>query len=83
MQQHTLKQSFTLEGKGLHTGLNITAKFLPADANTGIKFRRIDLPGAPEVEALASNVGATERGTVVKKGDAMVSTIEHTMAALM
>lgn len=83
MQQHTLKQSFTLEGKGLHTGLNITAKFLPADANTGIKFRRTDLTGAPEVEALASNVGATERGTVVKKGEAMVSTIEHTMAALM
>lgn len=82
MKQHTLSKSFVLEGKGLHTGLQIKAEFLPADENTGIRFCRTDLPGEPIVEALASNVAATERGTVVKKGEAVVSTIEHTLAAL-
>jgi len=83
MKQHTLKQSFTLEGKGLHTGLAIKATFLPAEIGSGIKFVRVDLENRPIIEALACNVAATERGTVVKKGEASVSTIEHTMAALM
>ncbi len=83
MLQHTIQNKFTLEGKGLHTGLQITATFLPAPAGSGINFVRTDLDGKPVVEALASNVAATERGTVVKKGEASISTIEHTMAALM
>lgn len=83
MLQHTIQNKFTLEGKGLHTGLQITATFLPAPAESGINFVRTDLDGNPVVEALASNVAATERGTVVKKGEASISTIEHTMAALM
>lgn len=83
MKQHTLKKSFTLEGKGLHTGLQISVNFLPADANSGINFVRVDLEGKPVVPALACNVAATERGTVVKCGNAQISTIEHTMAALM
>lgn len=83
MNQHTIKKPFTLEGKGLHTGMQITATFLPSSPDSGIKFVRVDLDGKPTIEALACNVAATERGTVVKKGDASVSTIEHTMAALM
>lgn len=83
MVQHTLAQAFTLNGKGLHTGLQITATFCPAAANTGIQLIRTDLPEQPVIEALASNVTATERGTVVAKGQAIVSTIEHAMAALM
>ena len=80
--QQTLKESFTLQGKGLHTGLEITATFCPAEANSGYNIQRVDLEGQPIVEAIADNVAATNRGTVVKKGDIVVSTIEHAMAAL-
>ena len=82
-KQFTINESFSLSGKGLHTGLNIEAKFLPAAENTGIVFKRIDLEGAPEIPALATYVSATERGTVLKKDNASVSTIEHIMSAFM
>lgn len=81
-KQQTLANEFTLSGKGLHTGLDITATFCPAEAGTGYKFQRVDLEGEPIVDALADNVAATNRGTVVKKGDIQISTIEHAMAAL-
>jgi UDP-3-O-[3-hydroxymyristoyl] N-acetylglucosamine deacetylase/3-hydroxyacyl-[acyl-carrier-protein] dehydratase len=83
MIQHTLAQSFTFCGKGLHTGLQIRATFLPAAEDTGIRLVRTDLDGQPEIQALATNVVATERGTVIANGNATVSTIEHAMAALM
>lgn len=82
MKQRTLQKAFTVTGKGLHTGLAIEATFNPAPENFGIKFQRIDLPDAPEIDALAENVVETQRGTVIAKGDAKVSTIEHAMAAL-
>ena len=82
MNQITLKGEFTLSGKGLHTGCDITARFLPAPSGTGYKFKRVDLEGQPEIEAVAENVVATNRGTVIAKGDAKVSTIEHAMSAL-
>lgn len=81
-KQHTLKESFTLEGKGLHTGLPIIITFNPADVNEGYKIKRVDLPEQPVIEALAENVGNTQRGTVLMKGDVAVSTVEHAMAAL-
>lgn len=82
MNQKTLNGEFTLTGKGLHTGLEITARFMPAPDNHGYKFKRVDLEGQPEIDALAENVVATNRGTVIAKGEARVSTIEHAMAAL-
>lgn len=82
MNQKTLNGEFTLTGKGLHTGLEISARFLPAPENHGYKFKRVDLEGQPEIDALAENVVATARGTVIAKGEARVSTIEHAMAAL-
>lgn len=82
MKQQTLKESFSVSGKGLHTGLNITATFLPAPENHGYKFQRIDLENQPIIDALAENVVETTRGTVIASGDARVSTIEHSMAAL-
>ncbi len=82
MKQVTLKQSFTVSGKGLHTGMTLNAEFLPAPAYHGYKIQRVDLEGEPIIDAVAENVVATTRGTVIKKGDAMVSTIEHAMAAL-
>ena len=81
-KQQTLKGSFSLYGKGLHTGLNLTVTFNPAPENHGYKIQRIDLEDQPIIEAIAENVVDTSRGTVVAKGDARVSTIEHGMAAL-
>ena len=81
-KQQTLAAPFTLSGKGLHTGLQIEATFCPAEANTGYRIQRVDLEGEPIIDAIAENVAATNRGTVVKKGDIQISTIEHAMAAL-
>ncbi|MDO5572224.1 MAG: bifunctional UDP-3-O-[3-hydroxymyristoyl] N-acetylglucosamine deacetylase/3-hydroxyacyl-ACP dehydratase [Bacteroidales bacterium] len=80
--QKTLKDSFTLSGKGLHTGLDISVTFKPADVNHGYKIKRTDLADQPIVDAVADNVTATQRGTVVCKKDVSISTIEHAMAAL-
>ena len=81
-KQKTLQGSFTLKGKGLHTGLPITITFNPAPENHGYKIKRVDLEGEPVIDALAENVGATQRGTVLMKGDVHVSTVEHAMSAL-
>lgn len=82
MNQLTLNSEFSVTGKGLHSGLEITAVFKPAPENTGYRFKRVDLEGAPEIPALAEYVVETTRGTVIGKGDVRVSTIEHAMAAL-
>lgn len=81
-KQHTLKSSFELQGKGLHTGLEIKIKFNPAPENHGYKIKRVDLEGQPTIDVLAENVGNTQRGTVLIKDNVQVSTIEHAMAAL-
>lgn len=81
-KQQTLRDSFSLSGKGLHTGLDINITFRPAPAGTGRIIRRVDLEGKPEIPALSEYVKETERGTVLIKGEARVSTIEHAMAAL-
>ena len=82
MKQMTLKGSFSLHGKGLHTGLSLTVTFNPAPENTGYKIQRIDLEGEPAIDAIAENVVDTQRGTVLGKGDVRVSTVEHGLAAL-
>lgn len=81
-KQKTLVGSFSLFGKGLHTGLNLTVTFNPAPENSGYKIQRIDLEGEPVIQAIAENVVDTSRGTVVANGEARCSTIEHAMAAL-
>ena len=81
-KQTTLGGSFSLFGKGLHTGLSLTVTFNPAPENTGYKIQRIDLEGQPIIEAIADNVVETKRGTVLQKGEARVSTVEHGMSAL-
>lgn len=82
MKQLTLSQAFTVSGKGLHTGSQLTAEFCPAPDNHGYKVQRIDLPDQPVIDAVAENVVATTRGTVIGRGEATVSTIEHALAAL-
>jgi UDP-3-O-[3-hydroxymyristoyl] N-acetylglucosamine deacetylase/3-hydroxyacyl-[acyl-carrier-protein] dehydratase len=81
-KQTTLGGSFSLFGKGLHTGLSLTVTFNPAPENYGYKIQRIDMEGQPIIDAIAENVVETNRGTVVQSGDARVSTIEHGMSAL-
>ena len=85
MKQLTLKADFSVSGKGLHTGLQVKATFKPASENTGYIFKRIDLEGCPTIEALAENVVATNRGTVLASRtnkEIKIGTIEHAMAAL-
>ncbi|MBN2165378.1 MAG: bifunctional UDP-3-O-[3-hydroxymyristoyl] N-acetylglucosamine deacetylase/3-hydroxyacyl-ACP dehydratase [Marinilabiliaceae bacterium] len=81
-KQTTIKASVSLKGTGLHTGVEVTLTLNPAEVNHGYKFKRIDLPDTPVIDALAENVTFTERGTVLKKGNAIVSTIEHCLSAL-
>lgn len=82
MNQMTLAAPFTVKGKGLHTGIEITATFQPAPENHGYKFRRTDLEGQPVINAVAENVVDTTRGTVLGKNNVVVSTVEHALAAL-
>ena len=82
LKQNTLKEQFSLSGKGLHTGLNLTVTFLPAPVNHGYKIQRIDMPSQPIMDAVAENVVDTQRGTVLGKGEMRCSTVEHAMAAL-
>jgi len=80
-KQKTIKQEVTLEGVGLHTGVNVKMTFKPAPVDYGYKFKRIDLEKQPVIAALAENVVDTARGTTIAKGEARVSTIEHALAA--
>ena len=82
LKQMSLKGSFSLCGKGLHTGLSLTVTFNPAPENTGYKIQRIDLEDMPIIDAIAENVIDTKRGTVLGKDDVRVSTVEHGLAAL-
>jgi len=83
VKQKTLAAEFSLRGKGLHTSCNVHAVFKPAPENFGVKFRRVDLEGQPILEADASLVVDTSRGTVIGKEDVRISTIEHALAALV
>ena len=83
MKQKTIKEpSKVLKGSGLHTGVEVEMKFLPAAENFGIRFKRVDLENQPEIRALAENVCDTSRSTAIANGDAKVGTIEHVMSAL-
>jgi UDP-3-O-[3-hydroxymyristoyl] N-acetylglucosamine deacetylase / 3-hydroxyacyl-[acyl-carrier-protein] dehydratase len=81
-KQQTISAEVSLEGVGLHTGQTAHLRFLPADVNKGICFRRTDLLDADEIPAHISNVTAVDRGTSLAKGDAKVHTVEHLLAAV-
>ena len=82
IKQNTLKGSASYSGIALHTGVRATVAVHPADENSGIIFRRVDLPGKPSVRAVAGNVVDVRRGTTIASGNAVVSTVEHILAAL-
>lgn len=80
-KQRTIAREISLNGKGLHTGINVNITFKPAPANHGYKFCRVDLPGKPVIDALAENVTEASRGTTLTQSGVSVSTIEHVLAA--
>ncbi|MCT4614208.1 MAG: bifunctional UDP-3-O-[3-hydroxymyristoyl] N-acetylglucosamine deacetylase/3-hydroxyacyl-ACP dehydratase [Marinifilaceae bacterium] len=81
-KQRTIAGEFTLTGKGLHTGQEVSISFKPAPENHGYVFKRVDLEGEPTIEANAKYVVDTSRGTVLAKGECKVQTIEHVLSAL-
>jgi UDP-3-O-[3-hydroxymyristoyl] N-acetylglucosamine deacetylase len=80
--QRTLKNTIRATGVGLHTGTKIHMTVRPALPDTGIRFRRVDLPGSPDLPACAQNVGETRLGTTLVQGEVKVSTVEHLLSAL-
>ncbi len=82
IKQKTLAKSFKIKGKGLHTGVDVTMNFLPAPENHGFKFKRIDLPNQPVIDADVDLVIDTSRGTLLEQNGARIGTIEHALAAL-
>jgi UDP-3-O-[3-hydroxymyristoyl] N-acetylglucosamine deacetylase/3-hydroxyacyl-[acyl-carrier-protein] dehydratase len=79
-QQQTLNGPASYSGIGLHSGNRVTMTFLPAPPNTGIRFRRVDLEGKPEIEARAENVAENNRSTTLAKGNTRIHTVEHVLA---
>lgn len=82
-KQKTIKNEVSLTGVGLHTGKDVTLTFKPATANSGLAFKRIDLEGAPVIEADANYVTNTQRGTCIEKNGVVIQTSEHVLAALV
>lgn len=82
MMQNTINKEFRMTGMGLHTGRTVTVTVKPAPADFGIAFRRIDRINIVTQHALATNVGATSRGTTLGSGRHSIATIEHLMSAL-
>lgn len=80
--QQTVKDKVVFSGIGLHSGMEVTMTLRPADAGTGVIFHRIDLSPSVSIEAVAKNVVNTRLSTTIGKDGAVVSTIEHLMAAL-
>jgi UDP-3-O-[3-hydroxymyristoyl] N-acetylglucosamine deacetylase/3-hydroxyacyl-[acyl-carrier-protein] dehydratase len=81
LHQQTLRQPASFSGIGLHSGNRVNMTFLPAPPNSGIRFRRVDLEGKPEIEAKVDYVGTTNRSTSLSKGNAKIHTVEHVLAA--
>ena len=80
--QRTIRKDVSLAGTGVHSGESATITLRPGNVNTGIRFRRVDLDGCPEIPATLSHVVGTELGTSLANGDAQVNTVEHVMASL-
>jgi UDP-3-O-[3-hydroxymyristoyl] N-acetylglucosamine deacetylase len=82
IRQRTLKNVIRATGVGLHTGEKVFLTLRPAAPNTGIVFRRVDLPEPVLIEATPQNVGDTTLSTTLVKGNVRISTVEHLLSAL-
>lgn len=79
-QQQTISHAVSYSGTGLHSGNRVTMTLQPADPGTGIRFKRLDLDGQPEIEASIQNVSDTTRSTTLSKGNIKIHTVEHVLA---
>ena len=82
-KQRTIAKEVILKGVGLHTGEEVTMKFVPAPPNHGYAFKRVDLEGSPMIQADANYVINTQRGTNLEKNGVKIQTSEHVLAALV
>ncbi|MFZ9261891.1 MAG: bifunctional UDP-3-O-[3-hydroxymyristoyl] N-acetylglucosamine deacetylase/3-hydroxyacyl-ACP dehydratase [Chitinophagaceae bacterium] len=82
-QQHTLQQTASISGTGLHTGALVNMSLKPAEPGFGYQFKRIDLEGQPTIKADCDLVVETTRGTTLESNGARISTVEHILAALV
>lgn len=82
-KQKTIKKSISVSGMGLHTGESVTLTFHPAPVNHGFKFKRSDIESAPIIDADADFVTEVNRGTTLEKGGVKISTVEHSLAAIV
>ena len=80
--QKTIKSAVTLEGIGLHTGKKTTLSILPAPANHGYKFQRMDVENQPMIDADVSRVTETQRGTTLEQNGTKIHTTEHVLAGI-
>lgn len=80
--QQTVKQQYTFQGKGLHTGKNVTLTISPAPVGTGIVFHRTDLGENAMIKGVVDYVSTTQRSTTLEHGGVKVSTVEHILSAL-
>jgi UDP-3-O-[3-hydroxymyristoyl] N-acetylglucosamine deacetylase / 3-hydroxyacyl-[acyl-carrier-protein] dehydratase len=80
--QQTIKQPVSYSGTGLHTGNNTKITFKPAEANSGILFKRVDIADSPEIPADVDHVIDISRGTTIGIGEAKIHTVEHVLAAI-
>jgi len=84
-QQRTLAGPATIRGIGLHTGIETQLTLKPAEADTGVRFVRVDISGRPEVRVCPENAGnlaSAMRRTVLRAGSTEVHTVEHVLASL-
>ncbi|WP_457673412.1 UDP-3-O-acyl-N-acetylglucosamine deacetylase [Thiolapillus sp.] len=81
IRQRTLKNVIRATGVGLHTGEKVFLTLRPAAADTGIVFRRVDLPEPVDIPATAENVGNTQLSTTLEKDGVEISTVEHLLSA--
>ena len=81
--QHTLASAVNISGTGLHTGIKVDMRLMPANAGFGYQFQRVDLPGQPIIKADCDLVTDTSRGTTLEENGVKVSTVEHVLAALV
>ena len=81
-RQRTIGREVSLKGIGIHLGQPADVSFHPAEPGAGIVFRRVDLPGKPEIPATLNHVVGTELGTSIGRAEARILTVEHLMAAL-
>lgn len=82
LKQRTLKKVVSASGVALHSGEKVKITLMPAPINSGIIFRRSDLPGMPEIQATPDAVYDTRMCSALEKNGARVATVEHVMSAL-